>query len=206
MKAPFRFHSACVPSRRVQGLTLIELMTVLTVLGVLLGIGVPSFQDLIRDNRLKAHTDAFLSSLSRARAEAVARNVSVTVCSSSDGTTCSGSWSDGWIVFIDCNANGAVNNNTCDLGVDLDGDGTVSATEPEMVIQVVNNVPTGVVVETIANNANIRFNSRGYRADGGGALVARFDDARDNRCRIVDINLVGRASTRTDSSGRPVCA
>lgn len=39
--------------------------------------------------------------VSFARAEAIKRNARVTMCASSNGTSCTGGWAQGWIVFVD---------------------------------------------------------------------------------------------------------
>jgi type IV fimbrial biogenesis protein FimT len=94
--------------RHASGFTLIELMTAILVLAVLLGLGIPSFQEIIRNNRITTQTNEFVSAVNYARSEALKRANPVTICASSDGTTCSGDtdWSAGWIVFPDANANG----------------------------------------------------------------------------------------------------
>src|SRR6056297_2046627 len=83
------------------GFTLIEVMVVLVVLAVLLSVGAPSFTTLIRDNRLVSAVYDLRGALSTARSEALAQRAFVTVCPSSDGATCSGTWADGYIVFVD---------------------------------------------------------------------------------------------------------
>jgi type IV fimbrial biogenesis protein FimT len=94
--------------RNSRGFTLIELMTSITVLGVLLGLAVPSFRATIRNNRIAAQTNELVGALNYARSEALKRGNSVSVCSSTDGTTCavSNTWSTGWIAFTDMNGNG----------------------------------------------------------------------------------------------------
>jgi len=85
--------------RRLQsGFTIIELMVVITVLAVLLGVGVPSFQTTIQGNRITTSANDVVAALQFARSEAVRRGVNVTLCSSNDQTTCSGVWTDGWVV------------------------------------------------------------------------------------------------------------
>ena len=84
--------------KKETGFTLIELLIGIAVLAVLLGIGVPSFQELIRTNRVAAITNDLLAAMQFARSEAVRRGDLVTVCSSDDGSTCSGAWTDGWVV------------------------------------------------------------------------------------------------------------
>jgi len=95
-----------------RGYTLIELMLTLTVLSVLIGLAVPSFRDMVRNNRITAQTNEFIGALNYARSEALKRSNPVTACASADGVTCSGvnDWSTGWIVFADTNANGILDN------------------------------------------------------------------------------------------------
>ena len=86
------------------GFTILELMITVAVLAILLGIGVPSFQAIIRQNRLSAHTNELLSAAAIARSEAVKRGSPVTMCPA-EGDACLGDdeWSNGWIVFVDEN-------------------------------------------------------------------------------------------------------
>jgi len=96
------------------GFTLMELMVTLSIAGILLGIAIPSFNDSIRNNRLTVYTNEFVTFLNLARSEAVKRGVRVTICKSSDSSTCTnaGDWSQGWILFNDLNANAAYDSAT----------------------------------------------------------------------------------------------
>jgi len=83
-----------------RGFTLLELMITLVVATILLLVAVPSFEDIIVNNRLSAYAGRFTSSVQLARSEAIKRNTQVSVCVSSDGTSCgSGNWQQGWIVI-----------------------------------------------------------------------------------------------------------
>ncbi len=75
-----------------RGFTLPELMVVVTVLGVLLSIGVPSFQSIIIGQRLKNASFEVYSALVLARSEAISRNAAVTI------TPTAGDWTNGWTV------------------------------------------------------------------------------------------------------------
>ena len=90
------------------GLTLIELLVVLAIAAIITTTAVPSFQSFIQNNRMSTTVHKFVSSLNLARSEAVKRGKRVTMCKSSNASTCSngGDWSQGWIVFIDANDNG----------------------------------------------------------------------------------------------------
>jgi len=94
--------------KKYKGFTLIELLITLVIVGVLLTVGVPALKTFMQSGRLIASTNELLSALHVARAEAIKTNGRVTICESSNGTTCSttGSWKNGWIVFIDSNGDG----------------------------------------------------------------------------------------------------
>lgn len=90
--------------RRYKGFTLIELMITLALSAIILAFAVPSFQDIIRNNRLTAHTNEFVAALQLARSEAIKRGTRITLCKSLDGSNCasnSNGYEQGWIVFID---------------------------------------------------------------------------------------------------------
>jgi len=87
---------------RARGFTLIELMTSLTILGVLLGMAVPSFNNAVLGGKLSAFSSDLVASTQLARSEAIKRNQVVRICASSNGTSCgsSGGWEAGWIVLL----------------------------------------------------------------------------------------------------------
>lgn len=86
----------------IRGFTLIELMVSIAVLVVLISIAAPSYRRLVVDTRMATQTNEFLTGLQFTRSEAVKRNATVTMCKSSDGAGCaaSGTWAQGWMVFV----------------------------------------------------------------------------------------------------------
>ena len=104
--------------RRLAGFTLIELMLSIAIGAVLLVIGVPSFNDLLRSIRLSTAMSQFTSDLYAAKGEAIKRNARVLVCAknaSSDTCNAVTNWATGWLVCIDADANG-----TCDASTSAD--------------------------------------------------------------------------------------
>lgn len=87
------------------GLTLIELMMILAVLGILIGGIVPSFTDLLERTRSYQITRQLFSTLNYARIEATNYRDDVIVCSPNTKKQCSSKWKDNIVVFVDHNAN-----------------------------------------------------------------------------------------------------
>ena len=87
--------------KKQQGLTLIELMVTLAVAIILVSVGMPLFSGIVANNRAATDTNALVTSMKLARSEAVKR--AGTVVARSSGSD----WDNGWLVFVDDNANGA---------------------------------------------------------------------------------------------------
>ena len=87
---------------RNRGVTLFELLVVLSIASVILTLGVPSFRTVIDNQRMTAATNEMVMTLNLAKSEAIKRVAYVSICKSSDGANCSAGgfgWEDGWIVF-----------------------------------------------------------------------------------------------------------
>jgi len=92
--------------KKEQGFSLIELMTVIVIAGILLSIGVPSYQEFVRKNNTITNSNSLVGALNLARSEAIKRGIQVTI--RRKGST-SQVWTSGWDVFTDNDANGAMN-------------------------------------------------------------------------------------------------
>ena len=64
------------------GFTLLELMVTITVAAMVLTLGVPSFVDLVRNNRAATNVNELLTAFSIARSESIKRGANVSVCRS----------------------------------------------------------------------------------------------------------------------------
>ena len=121
-----------MPSVRHSGFTLIELMVTIAVLAVLLALGLPSFQQSLRSNRVATATNEMIASLSLARSEAIRGTRGGGVCASGDGAGCNGTWSDGWIVWADTDSDGSFDNGETVLRYSR-GNGKLTANGPAAV-------------------------------------------------------------------------
>lgn len=75
------------------GFTLIELMITLTILGIMMGLGVPAFRNFIASQKIKAATFDLTTSVLMARSEAVKRNTDITIAPDT-----ANAWTGGWTV------------------------------------------------------------------------------------------------------------
>lgn len=81
-----------------QGITLPELLIVLTLLALLASIAAPSFEQLTRTQQQQVLHDRLHRSLEHARTLAVSDRRLIEVCASTDGLSCQGDWNRGWIL------------------------------------------------------------------------------------------------------------
>jgi type IV fimbrial biogenesis protein FimT len=85
------------------GLTLVELLVVMSIIGIIMVFGIPSFEALIANNARTATVSGLIGHLQLARSEAVKRATDVTVCASTSAGTCDGGaaeWGNGYMVVV----------------------------------------------------------------------------------------------------------
>jgi type IV fimbrial biogenesis protein FimT len=108
-----------MPSKQnILGYTLMELLITIAIMVIVMAIGVPSFDAIVKNNRLESQTYDISTAFSVARMEAIDKGVTMSLCSSTDQATCrsdgdKNNWADGWILFRDINANGVVDTPNC---------------------------------------------------------------------------------------------
>ena len=138
-----------------KGFTIIELMVTLVVLAIVLAIAIPNFSRQVINNNSLALGEEFIAALNFARAEAVKRARSVSICASANSTACgnAANWSDGFIVFTDKAAE------------------TASSPEIDVILQVWSDFNQDAVIDVKRNGASQSF----IRYTGLGTS-ARLDD------------------------------
>lgn len=95
------------PGRAASGVTLVELMVTLAVLAILVSAAVPSFLNLVRDNRRTAILNQLVTDIQLARSAAIKSGTRHVICPvAASGKACTngtvaGAWNGGWMVFRD---------------------------------------------------------------------------------------------------------
>ncbi len=85
----------------VSGFTLLELLIALVVASILLGIGAPSMNSVIQNQRLQSALGPVSLAVFTARSESAKSGDTVTVCARASDTQCGGDWNNGLLVFRD---------------------------------------------------------------------------------------------------------
>ncbi len=92
-----------------KGFTLIEALITVVILAILAGWGIPNMQRLVNSNRVATTTNEMISALNLARIEALKNGRGAGICASSNGTSCTGTWASGFLVWADTDESGSLN-------------------------------------------------------------------------------------------------
>jgi type IV fimbrial biogenesis protein FimT len=157
------------------GVSLLELMIAVTILGILLALSGPGLADFVEESRLSGSSREFVVDFALARNEAAMRGQPVTVCTSADGAACANdSWGNGRLVFVD-------NNGT--VGV-VDAGDLILSTTPAL-NTAIETTPTGA-----AGAFFLSFAPNGQLAAPGRIQVCLPGHER----RVVNIHRSGSAT------------
>lgn len=91
------------------GMSMVELLFALSLLMMTLLVAIPGFAALRERNLVAAVNNELMASLALARSEAVRQRVETVVCpmvEAGAGCRSDGAWHNGWVVFVDPNRNG----------------------------------------------------------------------------------------------------
>jgi type IV fimbrial biogenesis protein FimT len=171
-------------SRFQSGVTLVELLVVITIAAILMSIGVPSYKYVTTSNRVSNEINGLLGDMQFARYEAVKEGLTVQICPaatftppSPPPTTCTASnnWSTGWIVL----SNAAATNGT------------------SIVLRRQPPFSSSNSLDVLTNNAGtapLSFNREGFASGLGAVDVFSLHDPNSissyTRCLMVGVSGV----------------
>lgn len=183
-------------SRQAQSaFTLVELVVAMAVAGILLGVGVPSFVELVRDGKLQSAATEMNMALYYARSEAVKRAGSngnarsVTVCARATDLQCAQDeteWNNGWLVFTD--------------NVFANADEHASVDPGDQILRVVGAPDDAVDVLAVGSSnrtaagatrrSYVRYRSQGD-SNWQNGYVAFCDERAPERWRALNVAITG---------------
>lgn len=158
---------------RARGFTLIELMIAVAIMAILMATAAPSLIDIVLGNKLNSFANNLVASTILARSEAIKRNSLITLCVSSNGTSCtSGGWEQGWIVK--------------------------SGTQ---IIRKQAAASDGLRITDAGALTSLDFDPSGVGTTSGTLKVCRAAPTAGAQERVVSISATGRASVARTTTG-----
>ncbi len=165
------------------GVTLIELLGALLILAILLGIGMPGMSLLLASNQASNSMLQLRALLGFARQSAIALHQEVTLCGTTDGSSCTRDWQgQPTLVFLDANHNRRA-----------DADERV------------------LLLSELTRSGRIRWSASGaramlrYRADGSVGEFGNFiycpADSDPRHARQLIVAMTGRPRAARDTNG-----
>lgn len=179
--------------RKTHGFTLIELMIAIGLTGLLLSMAVPALDMFVANARQTGAVNDFIASLHTARSAAVTTNSRVTVCASASGDACGAvAWDRGWIVFVDSDADQAVDADEVIISASAAVDGLA--------------ISSGDFGASMSYRPNGRVMNAAINGSIGEFTVCDRRGADHARVLIVDLSGRPRSSRYLIDGSKPSCA
>ncbi len=180
-----------------RGLTLVELVSSLAIMGIVTGMVIPSLARMHARSEATAGINWIITAVNFTRHAAITRRTTATLCPADKASLeCGGEWHDGLIVFADQNKNGK-----------LDGrDYLIQRIQPE-------NIEGTFKWRAFRNRQYLQLTSLGYTNYQNGNFVYCPLDQDLTLARQIVINVQGRARVihrqdengiRLDRKGKPL--
>lgn len=153
------------------GMSLIEQIMILAIVGTLTGMALPSLRHVLGRNRLQAAQSDFIAALRHARGSAVTGGRRSLFCPSTDAHSCSGDtrWDHGWLI-----------------GHDIDGDH-----QPDAGPSYTGAAYPGLRITSSSGRRDVRFRPDGS-APGSNLTLVLCDPSGGGSALAVVVSNPGR--------------
>ncbi len=165
-----------------QGFTLFNLMLSLAILGLIIGLGIPSYVSIIKKSTKNSQANLVFSSLQFARYLAVTKEKSVLFCFSPDKNICDRESSQYLLVFTDINEN--------------------RQAEQEEIIRLdtFGNSKPSILLSVSGARHYMRFKANGTTSEPGRITICPKDRKPEYASGII-VNFGGRVRIARDFNG-----
>ena len=167
-------------ARHSRGFTLLELLITLVVLGVVIGVAVPNFQNYIVQNRVKTGAQTLFMDLTYARSEAIKRNEDVTIQPND------GDWQQGWVVLTETQVTNGQDFDSCQ-------------SDPANCLSL-QQALEGLTITFTSTGSNVTYESDGRVANTATFDVCDDDQSADITEREESTSLTGRPTIDYDGA------
>lgn len=165
-------------TRRVSGITLLELMIVIAIIAIAATIAAPSIQDLLRNNRVAAQNNELIALITLAKSQAIRRN-------------------QNWEVEL-------VRNGASWLGNVRPADGAPADPTDDLGCPLIPNVIRCSSSQRVSLDRTVRltFNNRGFLDQGANTwatetiILEHQDCSGDLQAREIEILPTGQVTSR----------
>lgn len=161
------------------GLTLLEMMITLAILGIVMTIVVPSAQSILIQNRIVGEINELSGIMQFARNNAIDEQADTVLCPTTNFSSCSADWGNPKMVFAD-----------------LDGDRARGDAE-ELLVGTESTSSANILS---GPNAVIIFQGNGS-VSSPATLLLCHKDREDKYARALTLSLQGRVRMSRDSNG-----
>jgi len=163
------------------GFTILELLITVALVSIVMAIAVPSMQSFTQNDRMTTNINALIGHLAYARSEAVKRSQQVSICASNDAASCSGGWSDGWIVYIDSDADN-------------------SFTAGEEIIKAQQALDGGNTLTATTIGSQVTYDNRGFVTAASVGSLQLCDSRSGSHGKTIRITTTGRVRLEVNTA------
>ena len=164
------------------GISLPELLLVTAITGLTLSVALPGLSWTLNRTQVRTAAGSLVTAIETARSTAVTTGITVTLCRSNNGKSCSGSWEEGIIVFTDFNRNHMPDNSD------------------EIVWHSSKKHPYSIKWSSFGNKQYLQFNAMGVIAfQNGNFHFCPIDNDATNGLILI-VNSLGRVRLGKDTN------